>query len=212
MDKQTGKFIARIAENLPDMEGDLMQNWIDDPKELQKFLRGLCLPAFKPAPQPLLIPVGKITIVATTTSFVARDRFVQNTKPNASVKISFLGDNFKEWFLGKTEEPHAGSTLRYDKLSHNSMDAPIIAEFGGEEKAETTLTELFSLMEKQANRESGPLLTNGYWNIFYIKDVGDVLRAVSAYWCGGGWDVRAYAVTCPYPWRGEGQVFSRDSR
>ncbi len=42
MDKQTGKFIARIAENLPDMPSDLMQDWIDDPKRIQKFLKGLC--------------------------------------------------------------------------------------------------------------------------------------------------------------------------
>ncbi len=49
MDKQTGKFIARIAENLPDMESDLMQNWIDRPKKLQEFLRGLCPSVSEPA-------------------------------------------------------------------------------------------------------------------------------------------------------------------
>jgi len=42
--KQTAKLIGRIAENLPEMNGDIMQGWIDDPKELQKFLRGLCPP------------------------------------------------------------------------------------------------------------------------------------------------------------------------
>ena len=41
MDKQTAKLIARIAENLPDMEGEVMQNWINRPKELQNFLLGL---------------------------------------------------------------------------------------------------------------------------------------------------------------------------
>jgi len=44
MDKQTGKLIARIAENLPDISGDLMQGWIDNPRGLQKFLTGLCPP------------------------------------------------------------------------------------------------------------------------------------------------------------------------
>jgi hypothetical protein len=44
MDKQTGKLIARIAENLPDMPSDLMQNWIDNPRGLQKFLAGLYPP------------------------------------------------------------------------------------------------------------------------------------------------------------------------
>ncbi len=40
--KQTGKLIARIAENLPLMEGDIMQDWINNPKGLQEFLKGLC--------------------------------------------------------------------------------------------------------------------------------------------------------------------------
>lgn len=41
-DRQSGKLIARIAENLPEMSGELMQGWIDDPRGLQKFLQGLC--------------------------------------------------------------------------------------------------------------------------------------------------------------------------
>ncbi len=163
-------------------------------------------------PQPLLIPVGTTTIAATTTLFVAKDRFVVNTKQNAPVKISFLRENFRAWFLGKTEAPFTGSTLRYGKLSHSSVDVPIIAELGGEEKAETTLTELFSLMEKQPNGESGSLLTNGWANIFYVEDVSGVLRAVDAGWLGGGWDVSAFAVADPSPWNGESQIFSRNSR
>ncbi len=38
MDKQTGKLIARIAENLPNINADLMQEWIDDPVGLKKAL------------------------------------------------------------------------------------------------------------------------------------------------------------------------------
>jgi len=165
----------------------------------------------KPEP-PLLIPVGTVAITATTTPFVACDRFVVNTKKNTAVMFSYLSNNFKKWFLGKTETPFTGSTLRYDKLSHNSTDGPIIAELGGEEKAETTLTELFSLLEKQPNGEDGPLLTNGDVNILYIEDVNGVLRAVSACWYGGGWSLHANPVTSPGAWGDERRVFSRDSR
>jgi len=42
LDKQTAKLIARIAENLPEMDSDIMQELIDNPKSLQKFLRVLC--------------------------------------------------------------------------------------------------------------------------------------------------------------------------
>lgn len=42
LDKQIAKLIARIAENLPMMDSDIMQGWIDNPRGLQNFLRGLC--------------------------------------------------------------------------------------------------------------------------------------------------------------------------
>jgi hypothetical protein len=168
-------------------------------------------PLNPPAP-PLLIPVGTTTVAATTTSFIARARFVLNTGKKASVKNSPLGYNFKRWFLGKEEQPFVGSTLKYGKLSRCSVDSPIIAELGGEEQAETTLTELFALMSAQKNGEKGALLTNGYANIFYIKDVNGVLRAVRAHWDGGGWDVDADDVTNSMGWDVVNQVFSRDSR
>ena len=50
MDKQTGKLIARIAENLPDMESDIMQGWIDNPKGLQRVLKGALCPPEEAAP------------------------------------------------------------------------------------------------------------------------------------------------------------------
>lgn len=50
-DRQSGKLIARISENLPEMSSDVMQGWIDNPKGLQKFLEGLCpvniVPSFR---------------------------------------------------------------------------------------------------------------------------------------------------------------------
>lgn len=41
IDKQTEKLITCIAENLPDLDADTMQGWIDNPKGLRKFLLGL---------------------------------------------------------------------------------------------------------------------------------------------------------------------------
>lgn len=43
MDKQTGKFIARIAENLPNLDKDAMQRWIEHPTQLYVFLLGMKL-------------------------------------------------------------------------------------------------------------------------------------------------------------------------
>jgi hypothetical protein len=167
----------------------------------------------EPKSQPvLLIPIGTTTVAATTTLFVARDRFVVNTGKKAPVKISDLGGNFKDWFLEKVEQPFVGSTLKYGKLSRSSVDGPILAELGGEAEAETTLTELYALMEVQKNGENGTLLTNGYANIFYVRDVTGTLRAVNASWYDDGWGVYADAVTDPDAWNDDNQVFSRDSR
>ena len=182
----------------------------DDSPLIPRFAE-LVVEMSRPKNPSLLIPVGTAMVTATTTLFVASDRFVVNTEKNAPVKISYLGDNFMDWFLGKEEQPFGGSTLNYGRLSRSSLDGPIIAKLGGEAKAETTLTELFSLMEMQKNGESGPLLINGYANIFYIRDVNGVLRAVSAYWNSDGWRVAAHSIAGPHWWGGGDQVFSRNS-
>lgn len=158
--------------------------------------------------------VSTVVVSATTSKFVAKDKFVINTKRNAPVKISYLGDNFTSWFLngdGKTEDAIMEQTLRYHKLRQSSVDGPIIAELGGAGKSETTLSEMFSLMEKQGKGEDGVLLNNGYANIFYIKDDAGVLRTVFVYWVGDGWYVRADSVESPGRWSGGRQVFSRNS-
>ena len=164
-----------------------------------------------PEPKPLLEPVGTANIPATTGRFVAKDRFVLDTSATAKTRISYLGDKFKAWFLDKIEEPFAGSTLRSFKLRESSLDGPIIAELGGEVRAETTLAEVYALIERQKSGESGILLTNGWANIFYVRDSTGVLRAVFVDWYGAGWHVRASAVSDPRRWDDGRRVFSRSS-
>ncbi len=168
-------------------------------------------PAQKPIPS-ILEFIGMVAVSATTSKFVAKEKFVRDTGDKARVKISYLGDNFTAWFLkgdGKTEESMTEQTLRYAKLRKASKDIPIVNELGGEEKSETTLSEMFSLMGKQGKGEAGVLLNNGYANIFYIRDMNDVLRAVDVRWLGRGWDVDAGPLAYPLGWRAGRQVFSR---
>ncbi len=148
---------------------------------------------------------------ATTEKFVAKEKFRKDSK---EVKFYGIWDNFTNWFLAgdsKTEEPLGEQELRYGNLNRNSVDGPIIEELGGEAKAETTLTELYDLLKKQASGEEGVLLTNGYANIFYIRDTSDVLRAVSVDWHAGGWSVFALSVEDPDDWGAGRRVFSRNS-
>ncbi len=165
--------------------------------------------------QPIVPILGEIittvTIPATTEKFIAKDKFKVDTGRKAKVKISYLGDNFKSWFMGKTEEPFPGSTIYGRKHNKGSVDGPILSELGGQEKAEITLSEIFAMMERQANGEGSELLNNGYANIFYVRDITGTLRAVFVRWLGGGWGVGARPVGYPRGWGAGHQVFSRNS-
>ena len=43
-DRHTGKFLAKVAENMPEMTSYVMQGWIENPVSLQRFLAGLWTP------------------------------------------------------------------------------------------------------------------------------------------------------------------------
>ncbi|MBI2052102.1 MAG: hypothetical protein HYT38_00280 [Candidatus Sungbacteria bacterium] len=203
----------------PDIDASILQAWNGCPKEtiqasLAEVFGKMPESSAPKQPEPLLEPVGTITIPAATARFIARDRFVVNISPAAPVKISYIGDNFAEWFLkddGKTEDPIGEQTLRYARLRQSSVDGPIISELGGEAKAETTLTEMFALMERQSKGEAGILLTDGYANIFYVRDIAGLFRAVYPYWYGDGWYVFAGSVEDPGWWYGGYRVFSSNS-
>ena len=166
------------------------------------------------SPEALLEHVGMVSVSATINKFVAKEKFVRDTGDTAQVKSNYLGDNFDEWVLScdcKVEELTSEKVLHYAKLRKGSADTPIIAELGGEVGAEVTLSEMFSLMEKQKNGENGVLLNNGYANIFYIKDQKGVLRTVYVYWGSDGWGASALAVSYPILWDAGRRVFSRNS-
>ena len=160
----------------------------------------------------LLRLLGTVEVPATAAQFVARDHFKVDTSDTAAVKVSYLGDNLKAWFADKVEGTRSGvSSLRYHTLTKDTLDAPIIAGLGGEAKAETTIGEVWSLMERQPNGKRGKLLTNGYANIFYVRDANGVLCAVNVYWYDDGWRVLADSVERPYRWLAGLRVFSRNA-
>jgi hypothetical protein len=193
---------------------EALKNILGGDEVCRKILSGKVKVTIEEIKDLLLAFVAEVYVLATTGKFVAVEMFVRDVSHKAKVKISYLGDNFTKWFLngkGKTEDPITKQTLYFGKLRKSSVDGPIIDELGGEANAETTLTELYGLMKLQANGEEGALLTNGWWNIFYIKDQNGALRAVSVGWRGGGWRVGAGSVECPVDWRDGYQVLSRNS-
>ena len=140
----------------------------------------------------------------------AIQRFVaENCLKEANV--GWTGSAFDRLFRHNVEEGVPESELVASQLKGASLDVPILTELG--DKAEIPLAHMFHLLRQQAHREEGILLTNGYANIFYVRDRNGTLWAVSAFWFSvyRYWNVEAYSVGSPDRWSGGYQVFSRDS-
>ena len=147
-----------------------------------------------------------IVMPDVTELFVSAHHF---TTKNKDVKISYLGPNFEKWFSGMEVASRAGYVLQSKHLTKSLNDKQIMDELG--DSCETDLVDIYHLLSLQSNGGDGVLLTNGYANIFYIKDVNGVRRAVSAYWLDGGWGVGARSVEVMSSWLEGRRVFSRNS-
>ncbi|MCH7828825.1 hypothetical protein IH982_03145 [Patescibacteria group bacterium] len=156
----------------------------------------------KPLNQPFLEEGGTAMIPATTEQFVVREKFVRGN-------TLFLGMNFEGWFEGKTEEAVMETELRYATLTGSLVGRPILAELG--DKAETTLAQIWALMERQPNGEEGVLLTGGWENVFYVRDVNGELRVVYVSRGGSSWLVDADLATRMRSLSVGYRVFSRNS-
>lgn len=220
-----------LVRELPGLMRDFMKKVLGDNGEewIEAFKRFLkkqnpwpeATSPSKPARNRLKVlqPLETVAEFPKTAEFRAADNFCitpQDQRANAELVIGFIGDNFKSAFLangGKVETSIFDSKLRPYRLKKASVDGPIISDLGGEEKAETTLAEMYALMKAQGRGQQGVLLTNGYANIFYIRDAKGTLWAVYCYWDSGyqDWDVIANPVTYPSTWDAEDRVFSRDS-
>jgi len=158
----------------------------------------------------LLERLSTTIVVPAVTQFIAADNFIVDTSKSAKVKISYLGDNFKANFLQKVESDEvAAEELVINKLLENSFDPAIITALGGEAKVEISLGQFFAAFAKQPNGEKGALLTNGYANIGYIRDINGVLWAVYGLWDDDGWYFEANSLGGPHGWFGGLQFLSR---
>lgn len=152
---------------------------------------------------PLLVPLQSEVVPAIAAPVIIRDFF----KRNRSVRIATVFTEFKNRFFDKTEQPIAEVTYRNYTLLNNSPDAPIIAELGGENKVEGTIGAIIAFLQRQPKGEAGFLQTNGYANIFYVRDKAGMLCAVRTGWATDGWVLDAISVADPTAWNGEHRIF-----
>lgn len=102
----------------------------------------------------------------------------------------WVSDNFRSFILqgaSKKKVSAGETTIGHADLAQDANDA----EIGGKlpedhvfEKIDTFLVHLATLIEVQWGGKEGPLLNNGYANIFYVKVNGEVF-AVSVSWGAG---------------------------
>lgn len=132
-------------------------------------------------------------------AFRVSDRFVVNT--DADVPISYLNDNWTEWFGGMEVLATESCDLKVNELTESSLDDPIMSEIG-DDVCEVSPAILW-LMMKHGH------LSKDKWYIFYMKDKAGVCRAVSVCWHDDGWYVDARATSNPFEWRAGDLVVSR---
>lgn len=153
----------------------------------------------------LLELIGEPVKLPACTRFVARDKFVKNTDATAELLISYMGENFHNNFLDVVEKNVKPATLKQRKLLNGSVDTPILSALGDKDpgnikKAKTALAHVHNFLKTaDSNR----------WYIFYVADKNGTVRAVFAYWSGGGWFVSASAVADPSGWNVNRVVVSR---
>jgi len=139
--------------------------------------------------QKLLRFLSSFTVVAVK-KFVAKNEFREGNTTDG-VSIAWLGGNFKNNFLGKTEEDVEATELKIHKLIMEARDLPkddepgIIPELAG--KHEIKLAHFFQLLtHKQKTEDFAGIVA-------YICDENGTLVAVGARWSSGrvGWGVSA---------------------
>ena len=223
------EFQLAVLRALPrDINPDVADGWRNNGQSLARVLREALLPPDEPAaelvptpkpePQPILRFLDTITLSARTEKFVPKKSYVENTKRGSPENIGYIDPDFTRWFGEKAEEPTAETALRQYVLARPSVFAPAMKEVADSGIiTKTTLGQLFSMLEKQPdgpNSDPGPLLTNGYANLFEMDDVNGVARLVSAGWLGGGggWYVCARDASSSRQWDVGSQLFSGNSR
>ena len=118
----------------------------------------------------------------------------------------YIWDSFANRVLSAAgvEKPAGKAKLKSFDLTHNAYDREIKAELVA--KHEVKLWHIAKLIEAQPSGEDGPLLNNGYANLFYFGGL-----VVDVYWNADErqWYVFDWGLDGDY-WRAGSRVFSRN--
>ena len=167
-DRQTAKFLAVIGENMPVLTSDVMQSWIENPGAVQTALDR----AFRP-PRQFLRPAGELTLPKSTRSSSLQTR-----------KGLWVSSEFDR-LVGSGKATKLQETkIRSFDLIEPANDAEIQGELPKDHafKATEIRGVLEALIGLQPDGEDGFLLTNGYWNLFYVVGADGGVCVVHVGW------------------------------
>lgn len=158
----------------------------------------------------ILTLLGTITVSAQK-KFIVRDHFKLDTSKNAVVKIGYILGNFTAWFNNLVEDEVTAGELKYHKLEQDAGAEQFFAELG--DNSVVKLSQIFALMRMQPKGEDGVLLTNGYANLFKVRDANGEARVVGVGWRAGlgYWRVSANPLGVPILWAADNRVFSQQT-
>lgn len=156
--------------------------------------------------------VGRVIIPAKIGRFVATEKFVLGDK--SSVGLNTMNHHFVDRFLdggGKIEYEEAKHPLVFRQLEKTpKCNESIIDDLGFGVGVETTLSDIFSLLEMSARGVECPLEGGLLSNIFYTRDRDNVLQRIDVSRCGNSWSVMSGPIRDVLPIRlNAGRVFSR---
>ena len=124
------------------------------------------------------------------------------------VKIGFLGDNFKRVFVPLVEGKVEAAKLVVHQLTRYATALDIASAIPAEKRI-VTIGQIYELVKAQAKGGPGPLLVNGWANIFLCYGNDGNFWLVDALLGSDGWYFVASPLDDPGRWRGVDQVFSR---
>lgn len=167
---------------------------------------------FPPIPEERTSSLGLTRLLGVApvpgaSRFVAAQHFRESVAREARVKVLWIGRNFRQHFLGKTEVNVRPTEIGIHRLRRSARDPSIIAGIG--ERHETRLAHVWWMLSRQPNGQTGALALHGVPNVFYVRAVDGTLWAIDVVWSGAGWEIGASAIDDPRPWGAGRQIMSR---
>jgi hypothetical protein len=200
-DRQTAKFLAVVGENMPELSGDVMQGWIQNPKAVQRTLSN----AFCPPEETPRFKIWKI--IKLGTDLKTAEDFRRALRDGEFRLSDWASDTLgKPAFTAATEETEVDlikvtvAKLGFKKGARRDQIYERAKEFGLELCLPEVGPQLRLQYRDQPNGEwipiaMEPIITSGGDPaVFYVK------RDDSGLWLDGYWGYPGHFWDADYQW------------